>query len=324
MDEAKISVIVPIYRVERYLCRCIESIVAQTHENMEIILVDDGSPDGCGAICDQYAQRDGRIVVIHQENAGVSAARNAGLRIATGEWIGFVDGDDWVEPDMYAYLLKLAQTHGAGVSQCGLFQDEPGGGEERFSADEETVLFEDIGQWSAEDWKGVSNSACNKLYRADCLRDILYDPDCFVGEDLRFNLCVLLEGKGLVLGNRTMYHYVQHEDSACHAPPSAAMIHSHHNMLLQAREMADIGAVARRRFQEEWLKIGMHICSQTLRFPEQGLEPLLEQLRADLRQEIGILLIRSGLSPRMRAKAVLIAWGWPLYRGLREVWKGTR
>lgn len=120
MPDAKISVIVPIYNVEPYLCKCLDSIVGQTYQNLEIILVDDGSPDNCGAICDEYKAKDGRIIVIHQENGGVAAARNAGLSAATGDWLGWVDPDDYIEPDMYEYLLTHALAHDADMAVCAL------------------------------------------------------------------------------------------------------------------------------------------------------------------------------------------------------------
>ncbi len=114
----KVSIIVPVYRVESYLPRTVDSLLGQTHENVEVILVDDGSPDGCGGICDEYALRDGRVVVIHQENAGVSAARNAGLDAAGGDWVAFCDGDDWFEPDMVEKLLVCAKEEQADYVIC--------------------------------------------------------------------------------------------------------------------------------------------------------------------------------------------------------------
>jgi len=114
-----ISIIVPVYKVEKYLCRCIDSILAQTFADFECILIDDGSPDGCPAICEDYAAKDSRIVVIHQKNAGVSAARNAGLDIAKGKWIGFVDGDDFCDDDMFQLLYENAVKHNSDVSICG-------------------------------------------------------------------------------------------------------------------------------------------------------------------------------------------------------------
>lgn len=104
-----ISVIVPVYKVEPYLDRCVRSIVEQTYTDLEIILVDDGSPDNCPAICDAWAERDSRVKVIHKQNGGLSDARNAGMDIATGEYIGFVDSDDWIAPEMYQILYNMLQ-----------------------------------------------------------------------------------------------------------------------------------------------------------------------------------------------------------------------
>ena len=101
VSEELISVIVPVYKVEKYLDRCVESIVGQTYENLEIILVDDGSPDSCGDMCDAWAQRDSRVKVVHKKNGGLSDARNAGVEASTGAWIGFSDSDDYIAPDMY-------------------------------------------------------------------------------------------------------------------------------------------------------------------------------------------------------------------------------
>ena len=108
-----VSVIVPIYKIPEYLSCCIDSILAQTYPDFELILVDDGSPDDCGRICDDYAKRDNRIKVVHKVNGGLTSARNAGLEVAKGEWIMHVDGDDWIEPDMIESLIEAAQITGA-------------------------------------------------------------------------------------------------------------------------------------------------------------------------------------------------------------------
>lgn len=113
-----VSVIVPVYGVEKYLRRTVDALLGQTYKNLQIILVDDGSPDGCGAICDEYAQRDGRVLALHQKNAGVSAARNAGLDAARGEWVAFCDGDDWFEPAMVERLLTAAREEQADFAVC--------------------------------------------------------------------------------------------------------------------------------------------------------------------------------------------------------------
>lgn len=123
MENSKlISVIIPVFRVEKYLERCIDSVVSQTYKNLEIILVDDGSPDMCGEICDAYAKKDNRIKVIHQENKGLCGARNAGLRVAKGDFIGFVDSDDYVSEDMYEYLASKLTSYSADIVSCRYFR----------------------------------------------------------------------------------------------------------------------------------------------------------------------------------------------------------
>lgn len=119
-NQPLISVIVPIYKAEKYLSVCVESILKQTYRNLEIILVDDASPDMCPQICDEYAANDDRIIVIHKDNGGVAEARNAGLRAARGELIGFVDADDWLAPEMYAILYDNMLKEDADISAGGI------------------------------------------------------------------------------------------------------------------------------------------------------------------------------------------------------------
>lgn len=114
----KLSIIVPIYKVEKYIENCIKSILNQSFDDFELILVDDGSPDKCGEICDNYAKIDDRIKVIHQKNGGLSSARNSGLKVAIGSYIGFVDSDDWIESTMYEDMYKLAVKYNADIVQC--------------------------------------------------------------------------------------------------------------------------------------------------------------------------------------------------------------
>lgn len=115
----KVSIVVPIYKVERYLSECVDSLISQTLTDIEIILVDDGSPDKSGEIADEYANKDSRIKVVHQENTGLGPARNSGMRVATGEYIGFVDSDDWAEPKMFERLYKVAERENADIVVSG-------------------------------------------------------------------------------------------------------------------------------------------------------------------------------------------------------------
>ena len=118
---AKVSVIVPVYKVENYLKKCVNSLINQTLKDIEIILVDDGSPDSCGKICDEYAKNDSRVKVIHKQNEGLSEARNVGIMAAKSPYIGFVDSDDYVAEDMYEMLYENLIKTNADVSVCGLY-----------------------------------------------------------------------------------------------------------------------------------------------------------------------------------------------------------
>lgn len=211
MDTPKISVIVPVYKVEPYLRKCLDSIVNQTYENLEIILVDDGSPDNCGAICDEYAARDGRVKVIHQENGGVSSARNAGLDIATGEWVAWVDPDDWIEPDMFQYLLQNAQRQRADIVACGVF--EHGEGTCNILSCEKELL-QSGGEYTTRMIEQELLPSCwNKISRKSLWMGLCF-PNIRIGEDL-WVTCLLTERAERVLRlPEAKYHYVHHEESA--------------------------------------------------------------------------------------------------------------
>lgn len=174
---SRISVIVPVYKVENYLERCVRSIMAQTYRDLEIILVDDGSPDNCGQICDALAAEDSRIKVIHKENGGLSDARNVGLAAAAGELIGFVDSDDHIDPTMYEKLLETMQNADADVSLCGFqYIDEQTGAVNQEMADlcplkdgvlsrEEALSALDLSDWGYHFYV----TAWNKLYKRHVL-----------------------------------------------------------------------------------------------------------------------------------------------------------
>lgn len=206
-----ISVIVPIYKVEPYLRKCLNSIVGQTYRNLEIILVDDGSPDGCPVICDEYAARDKRIKVIHQANGGVSAARNAGLAEATGDWVGWVDSDDWIEPDMYEYMLKNALKYGADIAVCGRVERYPE--RSRFWVWEDTqVLDREQALEKLLENKLMGNYLCDKLWRRELFQGIVF-PMGRTFEDIAIAHRLFLRAKCVVCLPEAKYNYLQHPGS---------------------------------------------------------------------------------------------------------------
>ncbi len=217
MSEPLISVIIPVYNVEKYLPSCLDSVLAQTWENLEILLIDDGSKDSSGSICDAYAGKDGRVKVYHQENAGVSRARNVGLEQATGEYIGFVDSDDYIEPDFYETLIRNAIDHDVDISYCGIKLVQPDGTvEERFNTNNSCKMqAEDIikGFFFDTTTKELMYSQCNKIFKREVVSGVCYRPYA-LGEDILFVFEVLGRCRTLWLEDRTLYHYLRRDNSA--------------------------------------------------------------------------------------------------------------
>ena len=227
MDNPLISVIVPVYNVEKYLDRCVESIVNQTYTNLEIILVDDGSPDNCPAMCDAWAERDNRIKVIHKENGGVSSARNIGIKAATGDYISFVDSDDYISALMFETLYSNFDLDIDLV--CSLYYDfdlvkAPHINEfvKRFFVYQncEDLLIKGNRVALENYFSGlfISFSPFGKLYKNRIITDnnILFDESKKIGEDYIFNYYYLLHSHSVISLNNYLYYYFQRSDSAFH------------------------------------------------------------------------------------------------------------
>ena len=218
-DLPLISVVVPVYRVEKYLDHCIQSIAEQTYSNLEILLVDDGSPDGSGAICDRWAARDSRIRVFHKQNAGAGAARNTALDAARGEIITFVDSDDYLHPNMFSHLCGLMKD-GVEIAECeigiterdDLAMDDGTGAEILVCETEEALRLH------IQD-AVFRQTPPNKLYRRECVGDIRF-PEGNLIDDEFFTYKVLGNAKKLAHSSACMYAYRQQSGSAMHKPYS--------------------------------------------------------------------------------------------------------
>lgn len=209
-----ISIIVPVYKVESYLNKCIESIVNQTYQNLEIILVDDGSPDHCPAMCDDWAKKDSRIKVVHKSNGGLSDARNAGMAIATGDYIAFVDSDDWIEITFVEYLYQAIRKIDADISACEV--REVLDGEEVNAIVDELPRVQDC--TSKEAIGGLMNGcnfravAWNKLYRAEILQDEHFEVGR-LHEDEFFSYRIFDKASRLAFIDIPLYNYRQRSGS---------------------------------------------------------------------------------------------------------------
>lgn len=209
-----ISIIVPVYKVESYLNKCVESIVNQTYQNLEIILVDDGSPDNCPVMCDDWAAKDGRIKVVHKPNGGLSDARNTGMKVASGDYIAFVDSDDWIEPHYIDYLYQAIQKSSADISACEV-REVPDGEEPELVSEELPKIQictprEAIGGLM----KGCNFRAVawNKLYRAKVLQNEQFEVGR-LHEDEFFSYRILDKASRLAFIDIPLYNYRQRSGS---------------------------------------------------------------------------------------------------------------
>ena len=215
-----ISVVVAIYNIEDYLRQCIESLIAQTYTDMEIILVDDGSVDQSGAICDEYEKRDSRIKVIHKRNGGAVSARKAGLRMAKGEYVTCIDGDDWVEPVMYERMFQKLENEDVDVVMCGRYEDTgmcsrkvyQGVKEGRYNKKQmqKEVYPKMLAGTEFFEW-GIFPSTWDKLFRRECLYDwqMRVDSRIMMGDDAACVYPCLLSADSIYVMRQCFYHYRQ-------------------------------------------------------------------------------------------------------------------
>lgn len=201
-----ISIIVPVYNVKNYLEKCLQSICGQTYKNLEIILIDDGSSDGSGELCDLFAQRDGRIKVIHQTNAGQSAARNRGLAVAQGELLGFVDSDDWIEPDMYEFLYHLLKENGADISICSHYIETAVKTRVKHSSGQFSSFSREEAIRTLVEDKRIRNYMWDKLYKRQLFAGI-YFPVNRVFEDIAVSYQIFYKTQKVVMQDCPKYHY---------------------------------------------------------------------------------------------------------------------
>ena len=209
---AKVSVIVPVYKVENYLRKCVDSLLNQTLTDIEIILVDDDSPDNCGKICDEFAAKDHRVKVIHKQNEGLSMARNVGIMAATSSYIGFVDSDDYVADDMYEVLYKNLVENSADISVCGLYDCYSGKKIPQFAGKEFLILDNKNALKTALEGVKFSVNAVNKLFKKELFSEVKF-PKGKLSEDAFTIPKVLSMATKVVFDSAPKYFYVHRGES---------------------------------------------------------------------------------------------------------------
>ena len=210
----RISVIVPVYNVKKYLDKCIESILNQTYEEFELILVDDGSTDESGAICDKYQTIDSRVKAFHIENGGVSRARNYGIQQASGQWIAFADSDDYIESDMYEKLLAVATSTDADIVACGYFNNDISMDlkyKEQVVYTSQSAIKECI---TDEPGTTMCGAIWNKLFKKSIITDeVRFESHIQMAEDMLFLIQCIKKSRKIVHYPYCGYHYVMRQDS---------------------------------------------------------------------------------------------------------------
>lgn len=214
LNNIKISLIVPCYNIREYLPRCIESILAQTYKNLEIILISDGSTDGTDEVIREYAKKDSRIIPIFKQNSGVSDTRNRGLDIATGDYIGFVDGDDYIEPEMYETLLKNAIENNADISHCGYQMVFPSRVDYYYNTGKKVIQDNKKGIRDIIVGDYVEPSPCIKIYRKNIVNNLRMPINIKINEDVLFNFYAFVNSKKSVYEDLPFYHYILRKGSA--------------------------------------------------------------------------------------------------------------
>lgn len=310
-----ISVIIPVYKVEEYLHRCVDSVRNQSYKNLEIILVDDGSPDRCGVICDEIAKTDCRVRVIHKKNGGLSSARNAGLNIATGNYIAFVDSDDWIALDTYEYMMKLMKQYNAEVVDIDCQYAY-------MSEDAALQRDEDVAIYSGKDvlwhylYRGLTlqNNApytCwRKLYQRNVIGNYQF-PEGKNSEDLLFNYLVLKNTTRTAVSKKVKYFYFQNQKGISMGPLKKADL----GLLEICKEICekekdnnyrDINKLTEIKLARSYFSILSRIAisgvSESIEDPEQLIKELTKRLRNNI-----WLLLNSPIDPKRKIMCIVVA-----------------
>lgn len=307
-----ISVIVPMYNCGEYIESCLASLVGQTYENIEIIVVDDGSTDNGGDICRTFAERDGRIKYIYQQNGGVSAARNNALDHVNGEWISFCDSDDYAEPDMLEHLIRTALGSNADIVQCGVmieFSDRS----EQLPCPEREQTVSDFSQAEKSALRFYGKTVYPKLFRRELLNGLRFDSTYPIGEDMLFGVQAAMRAKKIVMTNEYKYHYFQRAGSVCNAAPTAASLVSSRNALNEILRLLPEKCKAAEHYFDEQLRNDLDMCSKFARFSPENSSEVVKEVRNELKSNLRYILKNGDFSEKEKLKTRMIVNAWRFY-----------
>ncbi len=280
--EPLISIIIPAYNIESYIENCLNSVCEQSYQNIEVIAVDDGSTDQTGRIIDRLAEKDPRIVPIHKENQGVSAARNTGLEYAKGAYIGFVDGDDVIEREMYEILMKNALEYQADISHCGYQMIFPNRVDYYYNSGEKRIRSREEGLCDLIRADKVEPGLWNKLYKKELIQNQRMDETIRINEDLLFNYEAFKNAKQSVFEDVPLYHYRIRANSAM---TSKGSWHKWKDSLKVAKKMMQQETGECYTLMEKRvLYLLEKMCAENIHGQENGIKEEQKECRRELKE----------------------------------------
>ncbi len=322
-----VSVIVPVYNVEEYLSRCVESILTQTYHNLEVILVDDGATDSSGRICDEYAGLDSRVRVIHKENGGLSSARNAGIDIAKGDWLEFVDSDDWLEPDAVESMLSLALAQGTELVVGGRWDVNAKTGEKKIGLcpkEREVIPAEELVSRIFR-WDNCDSSACDKLFSRRLFREARF-PLGVVCEDVPVMYLIVFDAGRAAMLDKPIYNYYHRHGSisAAKTVTDKTFHFSRHTAVILPYIQKNHPAIEpdARYLRLRSLIHAVLMLDQADRESREKYADICRQYRQELRSNT-VFLLKSPLFGRQERLTALLL-GVNAYRLFRRIYHGIR
>lgn len=323
-EESLISVIVPVYNVKDYVGKCLDSICSQTYKNIEIIVVDDGSTDGSGVICDMYAAKDRRIKVMHCDNGGLSTARNRGIAVARGEYIAFVDSDDWLEKVMYQSLYEGIKQHDADVSVCSFYYDYPDRSRAKCNSNKAYLWTGREALHQLLSGKRLKPMVWDKLYKRSLFDEIKF-PDGRIFEDAATTYKIFAKAKKVFFFERPYYHYI------CNRPGSimSQKFYNGEKNLLMFDTVKERSHFLYHYDRHLWRKSLNTMAHKGIQLVERSF---LDSANTDAEKTICDYVCfelskmdRSHLRPDLRIKTYLVVNHLPLYKklylGFRTIFK---
>lgn len=322
MKDDKISVIIPAYNIENEISRCLDSVLNQVYKNIEIIVVDDGSTDRTPEILNMYVQQHSNLTVVHQENQGVFSARLNGIQKATGDWIGFVDGDDEIEEDMYFILMKNAIDYHTDISHCGYQMIFPGRTDLYYGTGKTVYQDHETGLKDLLSGIFIEPALVNKLYRKTLFDGLAEEIDTTIkiNEDLLMNYYLFKKAKSAVFYDKCYYHYMIRKNSASTAKINIHKLEDPHKVLAilldETKEETDLRMIVEERYVRQLIGVA----TMSLSADPGLIRPYRLNARRELRRELKRYMSISMFSRKLK---ILVVWSaiFPtLYRLVHDIY----